>query len=185
MARRTSLSNVYSMRPGHAYLRAATEELATVVGIPFLACGVAVVVLAAILLLCFALAVMLGTVLGGAWEGTACFAIALLFVALPLSMGVWHERRLSRLRLRIHAERLCLGCGRSLLESPTDDDGFGACPACGRAFHERAYDLAEASVRCMKCGYDLRGSQDAARCPECGTRKSTRDVVTAPRERST
>jgi hypothetical protein len=47
-----------------------------------------------------------------------------------------------------------------------------ALAMAGVAWWERPGIVAEGRRRgglCVRCGYDLRGSTDRARCPECGT----------------
>jgi DNA-directed RNA polymerase subunit RPC12/RpoP len=41
------------------------------------------------------------------------------------------------------------------------------CLHCGLRIHPRLADLAE--VRCMHCGFDLRGSSNSKACPECNS----------------
>jgi hypothetical protein len=41
-------------------------------------------------------------------------------------------------------------------------------------FEERKLEVCRASVRCVKCGYDLRGSIGMDRCPECGEKQHFR-----------
>ena len=69
------------------------------------------------------------------------FSSWLLIVAVVVMFGVlaWHLTRVGRFMRRILAERLCLGCGYRLSESPIAEQGWGVCPECGERFHACFY----------------------------------------------
>ena len=47
--------------------------------------------------------------------------------------------------------------------------GIAVVPPVGWAVLRRRRRRRERSGLCLRCGYDLRGSADSGRCPECGT----------------
>ena len=55
------------------------------------------------------------------------------FAAAAVVGLVWYLRR-GRLIRRVLLRRLCLECGYSLIQLPTDATGGGRCPECGRRY---------------------------------------------------
>ena len=69
--------------------------------------------------------------------------VSILLIPFALLGGAWwYERRLAHTRRRIIDERLCLECGYALHATPSDANGNGSCPECGRSFTLAVYEEA-------------------------------------------
>lgn len=110
-------------------------------------------------------------------------SLPMLITAIVYANWPTHLRVSMRGEASRHEFKLCGTCLRDLRGEPR----FGHCPDCGAfygfavleaAWRELYHDAAhkfpaehvgvEPAAPCLSCGYDLRGLDDAERCPECG-----------------
>lgn len=64
--------------------------------------------------------------------------VGVIGVLLALALW-WGLRGRTRFRKRLIEQRLCFDCGYALIGAPTDEQGRGRCPECGKAFRVAAY----------------------------------------------
>ncbi|MCZ6836399.1 MAG: hypothetical protein O7G85_11550 [Planctomycetota bacterium] len=77
---------------------------------------------------------------------------AVLMLAWTLAIGwTWlYRAQLDRIADRIIEKRLCLQCGKSLLEEPCDEDGVGVCSTCCHVYHLDEYTPPGSCVQALR-----------------------------------